>query len=45
MNTYDYSGKIAVVTGGANGIGAAVAERMVPLRGACGHLGHGYFSA
>lgn len=29
MNTYDYSGKIAVVTGGANGIGAAVAERMV----------------
>lgn len=28
MNTYDYSGKVAVVTGGANGIGAAVAERM-----------------
>ena len=29
MNTYDYSEKIAVVTGGGNGIGAAVAERMV----------------
>lgn len=29
MNSYDYSGKVAVVTGGANGIGAAVAERMV----------------
>lgn len=28
MNSYDYSGKVAVVTGGANGIGAAVAERM-----------------
>lgn len=28
MNTYDYSDKVAVVTGGANGIGAAVAERM-----------------
>jgi len=27
MNTYDFSGKCAVVTGGANGIGAAVAER------------------
>jgi 3-oxoacyl-[acyl-carrier protein] reductase len=28
MNTYDYSDKVAVITGGANGIGAAVAERM-----------------
>lgn len=28
MNSYDYSNKVAVVTGGANGIGAAVAERM-----------------
>lgn len=28
MNSYDYSDKVAVVTGGANGIGAAVAERM-----------------
>jgi len=27
MNTYDFSGKCVVVTGGANGIGAAVAER------------------
>lgn len=29
MNTYDYTDKVAVITGGANGIGAAVAERMV----------------
>ena len=29
MITYDYSGKVAVITGGANGIGAAVAQRMV----------------
>ncbi|WP_380053993.1 SDR family NAD(P)-dependent oxidoreductase [Falsihalocynthiibacter sp. SS001] len=29
MNSYDFAGKIAVITGGANGIGAAVAERMV----------------
>ncbi len=28
MNTYDYTDKVAVITGGANGIGAAVAERM-----------------
>ena len=28
MNSYDNSDKVAVVTGGANGIGAAVAERM-----------------
>ncbi|MEM5492885.1 SDR family NAD(P)-dependent oxidoreductase [Hoeflea sp. AS16] len=28
MNNYDYADKVAVVTGGANGIGAAVAERM-----------------
>jgi NAD(P)-dependent dehydrogenase (short-subunit alcohol dehydrogenase family) len=28
MNSYDYSGQVAVITGGANGIGAAVAERM-----------------
>lgn len=28
MNSYDYSDMVAVVTGGANGIGAAVAERM-----------------
>lgn len=29
MNSYDYADKVAVVTGGAQGIGAAVAERMV----------------
>ena len=29
MNSYDYSGRVAVITGGCNGIGAAVAERMV----------------
>ena len=29
MNSYDYSGRVAVVTGGSNGIGAAVAERLV----------------
>ncbi|MGV8986012.1 MAG: SDR family NAD(P)-dependent oxidoreductase [Cypionkella sp.] len=29
MNTYDYAGKVAVITGGCNGIGAAVADRMV----------------
>lgn len=28
MNTYGFSGQVAVVTGGANGIGAAVAERL-----------------
>ena len=28
MNSYDYSGQVAVITGGANGIGAAVAQRM-----------------
>ncbi len=28
MNTYDLSGRMAVVTGGANGIGAAVAQRL-----------------
>ena len=28
MNSYDYTDKVAVITGGANGIGAAVAERM-----------------
>lgn len=28
MNSYDYADKVAVVTGGANGIGAAVAHRM-----------------
>jgi len=29
MNTYDLTGRVAVVTGGANGIGAAVTERFV----------------
>ena len=29
MNSYDYAGRVVVVTGGANGIGAAVVERMV----------------
>lgn len=29
MNRYDFSGRVAAVTGGANGIGAAIAERMV----------------
>jgi NAD(P)-dependent dehydrogenase (short-subunit alcohol dehydrogenase family) len=28
MNSYDYAGRVAVVTGGAQGIGAAVAARM-----------------
>lgn len=28
MNSYDFSGKVAAITGGANGIGAAVAERL-----------------
>jgi len=28
MNTYDYEGRVAAVTGGANGIGAAIAARM-----------------
>lgn len=29
MNSYDFAGNVAVVTGGANGIGAAVVERLV----------------
>ena len=29
MNRYDFEGQVAVVTGGANGIGAAVAQRLV----------------
>jgi 3-oxoacyl-[acyl-carrier protein] reductase len=28
MNTYDYDGRVAAITGGANGIGAEVAARM-----------------
>ncbi len=31
-NTYDFSGQVAVITGGCNGIGAAVAERLVQSR-------------
>ncbi|WP_171133451.1 MULTISPECIES: SDR family NAD(P)-dependent oxidoreductase [unclassified Ruegeria] len=29
MNSYDFSGKVAAITGGANGIGAAVADRLL----------------
>ena len=29
MNTYDFSGRTAVVTGGCNGIGAAVTKRLI----------------
>ncbi len=29
MNTYDYTDRVAVVTGGCNGIGAAVTQRLV----------------
>lgn len=29
MNSYDFKGQVAVVTGGVNGIGAAVAQRLV----------------
>lgn len=28
MNTYDYNGQVAAITGGCNGIGAAVADRL-----------------
>ncbi|MEM8663112.1 MAG: SDR family NAD(P)-dependent oxidoreductase [Pseudomonadota bacterium] len=33
MNRYDFEGQVAVVTGGANGIGAAVAERIASSGG------------
>ena len=33
MNKYDYEGQVAVVTGGANGIGAAVAQRIIESGG------------
>ncbi|MDW4498489.1 SDR family NAD(P)-dependent oxidoreductase [Sulfitobacter sp. D35] len=33
MNSYDFEDRVAVVTGGANGIGAAVAERIVASGG------------
>ena len=29
MNSYDYEGRVAVITGGCNGIGAAIADRMI----------------
>ena len=28
MNTYDFDGQVAAITGGCNGIGAAVADRL-----------------
>ncbi|WP_424987001.1 SDR family NAD(P)-dependent oxidoreductase [Microbulbifer sp. S227A] len=33
MNSYDYNGRVAAITGGANGIGAAIAERIVASGG------------
>ena len=29
MNTYDFEGRVAIVTGGGQGIGLAVADRML----------------
>lgn len=33
MNSYDYTGRVAAITGGANGIGAAIADRIVASGG------------
>ena len=39
MNVYDLKGQTAIVTGGAQGIGLAVANRILELGRTCRHLG------
>ena len=39
MNKYDFDGRTAIVTGGAQGIGHAVAEELAQRRCACRHMG------